>query len=180
MTERRTPVGQRSIYVYVPTNEMADRWKKLAKKSGMSISQYVLNIVENYIGDESMGASQGDLNKRLGELEGQNTHLRNENHKLSKRVESLDTLTDRYAEEIKELKNLQFQDEISFEGVREYEPKLIELLKERDVVKEHELLDLLHVDPGDAASVRAINHQLDNLFSYGLVKRIKGGLIWIR
>jgi len=180
MTEKRTPVKQRSIYVYVPTNEMADRWKRLAKKSGLSISQYVLNIVENHIGDESMAASQGDLDKRLGELEGQNSQLRSENLALSKRVKMLDVLTDRYEEDLKNLKKRQFQDESSFEGVRDYEPKLIKLLKERDIVKEHELLDLLHVDPGDAASVRAINQQLDNLFSYGLVKRSKGGLIWIR
>jgi len=79
MTEKRTPVKQRSIYVYVPTNKMAERWKRLAKKSGLSISQYVLNIVENHIGDESVSASQGDLDKRLGELEGQNSQLRNEN-----------------------------------------------------------------------------------------------------
>ncbi len=180
MTEKRTPVKQRSIYVYVPTNEMADRWKRLAKKSGLSISQYVLNIVENRIGDESMAASQGDLDKRLGELEGQNSQLRGENLALSKRVKMLDILTDRYEEDLKNLKKRQFQDESSFEGVREYEPKLIKLLKERDVVKEHELLDLLHVDNSDAASIRSINQQLDNLFSYGLVKRSKGGLIWIR
>jgi len=180
MTERRTPVKERSIYVYVPTNEMADRWKKLAKKSGLSISQYVLNIVENYIGDKSMAASQGDLNKRLGELEGQNSRLRGENLALAKRVKMLDDLTDRYEENLRNLKNRQFQDEGSFEGVREYEPKLIELLKEKGFVKERELLDLLHIDTSDAVSVRAINQQLDNLFSYGLVKRSKGGLIWIR
>lgn len=180
MTEKRTPVKQRSIYVYVPTNKMADRWKKLAKKSGMSISQYVLNIVENHIGDESMAASQVDLDKRLSELEGQNSRLRSENLALSKRVKSLDILTDRYEEDLKNLKKRQFQDESSFEGVREYEPKLIKLLKEKSLVKEHELLDLLHIDPGDATSIRSINQQLDNLFSYGLVKRSKGGLIWIR
>ncbi len=179
MTEKRTPVKERSIYVYLPTNKMTERWKKLAKKSGLSISQYVLNIVENYIGDESMDASKGDLNKRLSELEGQNTHLRNENHDLSKRVKSLDILTDQYEEDLKNLKNRQFQDE-GFDGVREFEPKLIKLLKEREIVKEHELLDLLHIDPGDAVAIRSINQQLDNLFSYGLVKRGKGGLIWIR
>jgi len=180
MTEKRTPVKQRSIYVYVPTNEMADRWKKLAKKSGMSISRYVLNIVENHIGDESVSASRESLDKRLGELEGQNIQLKNENLALSKRVKMLDILTDRYEEDLKNLKKHQFQDESSFEGVREYKPELIKLLKERDVVKEHELLDLLHIDTSDAVSVRAINQQLDNLFSYGLVKRSKGGLIWIR
>jgi len=159
---------------------MADRWKRLAKKSGLSISQYVLNIVENHIGDESMAASQGDLDRRLGELEGQNSQLRNENLALSKRVKMLDILTDRYEEDLKNLKKRQFQDEASFEGVREYEPKLIELLKEKGFVKDREILDLLHIDHGDAASVRAINQQLDNLFSYGLVRRSKGGLIWIR
>ena len=180
MTEKRTPVKQRSIYVYVPTNEMADRWKHLAKKSGLSISQYVLNIVENHIGDESMSASQEDLDRRLGELEGQNSQLRSENLALSKRVKMLDVLTDRYEEDLKNLKKRQFQDESSFEGVREYEPKLIKLLKERDVVKEHDLLDLLHIDSNDTASIRAINQQLDNLFAYNLIKRHKGGFIWLK
>jgi len=159
---------------------MAKRWKDMAKKSGLSISQYVLNIVENHIGDESVAASRESLDKRLGEMEGQNSQLRSENLALSKRVKMLDVLTDRYEEDLRNLKNRQFQDESSFEGVREYEPKLIKLLKERDVVKEHELLDLLHVDPGDAASIRSINQQLDNLFSYGLVRRSKGGLMWVR
>ncbi len=180
MTEKRTPVKQRSIYVYVPTNEMADRWKRLAKKSGLSISQYVQNIVENHIGDNSVVASREALDRRLGELEGQNSQLRSENIALAKRVKMLDVLTDRYEEDLRNLKNRQFQDESSFEGVREYEPKLIKLLKEKGFVKEHELLDLLHIDPSDTASIWAINQQLDNLFSYELVKRSKGGLMWIR
>jgi len=180
MTEKRTPVKQRAIYVYVPTNKIADRWKHLAKKSGLSISQYVQNIVENHIGDENMAASQEDLDRRLGELEGQNSQLRNENLALSKRVKMLDILTDRYEEDLRNSRNRQFQDEGSFEGVREYEPKLIKLLKEKGFVKDREMLDLLHIDSSDVASVRAINQQLDNLFSYGLVKRSKGGIIWIR
>jgi len=180
MTEKRTPVKQRSIYVYVPTNEMAERWKRLAKKAGLSISRYVLNIVENHIGDESVSASREALDKRLGELEEQNSQLRSENLALSKRVKMLDILTDRYEEDLRNLKNRQFQDESSFEGVREYEPKLIKLLKERDIVKEHDLLDLLHINSGDTASVRAINQQLDNLFAYNLIKRYKGGFIWLK
>lgn len=180
MTEKRTPVKERSIYVYVPTNEMAERWKRLAKKAGLSISAYIQNIVENHIGDDGTVASKGDLDKRLSELEGQNSRLRSENLALAKRVKMLDVLTDRYEEDLRNLKNRQFEDESSFEGIREYEPKLIKLLKEKDVVKEHELLDLLHIDPSDTVSIKAINQQLDNLFAYNLIKRYKGGYIWLK
>ncbi len=45
-------IKQRSIYVYLPSLEMVDDWKKRAKKGNVSISQFVIEHVANSLRQE--------------------------------------------------------------------------------------------------------------------------------
>ena len=45
-------IKQRAIYVYLPSHDMVEKWKNLAKKSGTSISKFVAEHVENSLRQE--------------------------------------------------------------------------------------------------------------------------------
>ena len=64
-------IKQRSIYVYLPSHDMVQRWKTLAKNSGTSISKFVAEHVENSLREEEAEyKSRGTLieeNRKLSE-----------------------------------------------------------------------------------------------------------------
>ena len=45
-------IRERSIYVYLPGTEMVKQWKKMANQSGMSISKFVIEHVNNSLHQE--------------------------------------------------------------------------------------------------------------------------------
>jgi predicted DNA-binding protein len=65
-------IKERAIYVYLPSVEMAERWKRRAEKAGVSISKFVIERVEDSIrreeGEEGY-LSRAELIKRLREAE---------------------------------------------------------------------------------------------------------------
>ena len=58
-------IKARSIYVYLPSEEMVDDWKEKAKSSGLSISKFVQEHVEksmNYENEDTF-VSRGELDQ---------------------------------------------------------------------------------------------------------------------
>jgi regulator of replication initiation timing len=146
----------------------------------LSISKFFSELVEDHITAKTIGSARKDLEQKIFALEDQNKQLRVENTKLSKQVDMLNVLTDRYEDEIKQLKHKNFLNNDTFNGVREYERKLIDLLKQKRNIKEHDILDLLHVSPNDSVTIKAINRQIETLLDYGVIKMYKGGYQWLR
>ena len=175
---KKTTSHKRRIVLYLPTKEIVDKWNKLAEKSAMTTSSFIQEIVRNHIENEGTMESQKAKDKLINELQEHNRQLRVENTELSKKVTMLDNLTDRYEQEIKQLKNQSFLDN-NFEGIREFNHRLIELLREKRNIKEHEIFDVMHIDPRDSETIKALNRQLDTLFEYNLVKKYKGGIQWL-
>jgi hypothetical protein len=108
-------IKERAIYVYLPSIEMAEEWKKRAEKAGVSISRFVIERVEDSIrreeGEEGY-LSRAELIKRLKEAEEEIKRLRSENNLLKKLVENLDS-------ELKRYRAKPFAEE-SFEGIRRH------------------------------------------------------------
>ena len=50
--DKTETIKQRAIYVYLPSIEMAEEWKKRAEKAGISISKFVIEHVENSLRQE--------------------------------------------------------------------------------------------------------------------------------
>ena len=178
-TSAKTTSHKRRISLYLPSNKDVDRWNKAASDKGLTTSSFIQNIVNNYFQSGNVLKSQKNLEKKLLETNNVVQQLRTENIKLSKQVNMLNILTDRYEEEIKNLKQKDFLAK-SFDGVREYERKLIDLLKQKRNIKEHEILDLLQVSPHDSVTVKVINKQIETLLDYGIIKMYKGGYQWLK
>lgn len=163
-------IKQRAIYVYLPSIETAKRWKRIADDEKISISKFVIEHVENSLNQEKEHAPRIKLIENLQRLKEENDELRKQNRMLSKVVDSLD-------EELRSFRLKPFLDPLS-DGIRQYEKELIEIFRKRKFLRNDDLLDVLNIDSKDTDSVKAINKQLDNLQSYGLITVVPGGWKW--
>ena len=164
-------IKKRAIYVYLSSLDRAQRWKSLAEKGGTSISKFVIDHVENSLGQEEGGYKPRiEFIKRVKELEDEVSGLRKE-----KRM--LEIVVDRLESELRHYRAQPFLEE-AFQGVRRYEKDLVELLQRKGMVRSDEILGQLGIDPSDSALIKAVNRQLENLEGYGLVKVVPGGWKW--
>jgi len=145
----------------------------------MSISRYISELLEDHINAEGTGTARKDLQKNLLSMEDQNKKLRAENVTLSQQIERMNRLVERYEDQLQQLKQGVWLQNGKFDGVREYEQRLIDLLREHKRIREEELLDLLHVSPTDANVTKAVLKQLGTLLDYGVIKMYKGCYQWL-
>ncbi|MEM2458947.1 MAG: hypothetical protein QXG66_01800 [Candidatus Bathyarchaeia archaeon] len=92
-------IKDRAVYVYLPSVEMVEDWRRRAEKAGVSISRFVVECVEDSIrreeGEEGY-LSRAELVKRLRSAEEKLKSLREENRLLKRLVENLDNELKRY------------------------------------------------------------------------------------
>jgi len=166
-------IKDRAIYVYLPSLEMVEDWKRRAEKAGVSVSKFVIERVEDSIrreeGEEGY-LSRAELVKRLRSAEEELKKLREENRLLKRLVENLDN-------ELKRYRAQPFLQE-AFEGVRRFDRDLIELLRRGGSYTEEEILAHLNIEPSDAELVKAVDRQLEALEAYGLVEYRGRGWRW--
>lgn len=166
-------IKDRAVYVYLPSLEMVEDWKRQAEKSGVSISKFVIERVEESIrreeGEESY-VSRAELVKRLRNAEEELKKLRDENRLLKRLAENLDN-------ELKRYRAQPFLEE-TFEGIRRFDKDLIELLRKGGSYTQENILSHLNIDPSDADLVNAVSKQLEALEAYGLVEYKGRGWRW--
>jgi hypothetical protein len=161
---------QRAIYVYPPT-KMAENWKKLADRSGSSISKFVIEHVEN-----SLGLAKDDYRSRSIVLE-ENRQLRDNLAEKEKRNHHLELLVEKLEEDLRVYRSRLFTD-ASYSGARTYDKQLISLLREPGAHDTNDILGGLKIKPSDTEVVKGISVQIENLESYGLLKNTGKGWVW--
>ena len=165
-------IKKRSIYVYLPSEDMTERWKQLADEQGTSISKFVAEHVENSLRqDESGYLSRSYLIE-------ENRKLRKSLDEKEKRIRHLDLLVEKLDEDLRRYRFQLFLSE-DFTGVRSYDKRLIEILREAGVHGKDEILLRLGIKPNEHEATKAISRQLENLRSYGLVKSTPRGWMWV-
>ncbi len=150
---------------------MSEKWKNIAKESGESISKFVIEHVENSLNRDVEGFSS-----RSTLLE-ENKHLRETLQDKDKRVEHLGLLVEKLEEDLRFYRSKMFTDS-EFTGVRSYDRKLIEILREPGTHSNEELLSRLRIKQNETEAIKAVSQQLENLEAYGLVKSTMKGWIW--
>ena len=177
MVVKTGQLTDRSIYVYLPTVELAKEWKSLAEKARISVSKFVIEHVENSLKQEqenkSSYTSRAELVKQLKEAEGEISKLKQDNKLLKMLSENLDR-------ELKRYRAKPFSDEkAAFKGIREYDRELIDLLRKQGRIDSDHVLKEIGVNPRDIDLVKAVNRQLRNLQAYGLVEPTPRGWKWL-
>ena len=166
-------IKERTVYVYLPSLEMIQDWRKRSEAAKTSLSRFVIDRVEDAIrrdeGEEGY-LSRLELVKRLKKVEEELKELANENRMLKKLVENQEIELRRYRSEPFLAKD--------FEGTRRYDQELIELLKSGKSYSSEEILARLGIDRGNVDLAKALNNQLELLEAYGLVAYSGRGWRW--
>lgn len=167
-------IRQRTVWVYVPTEDQRRKWEKLAGKAGLSLSRWMLNVVEEHVraGDDTTFGEKADLWKENVELREANKHLQEGKKMAQALVEKLEDEVHRYRAEL-------FLNGPDARRVRRYETDLIDILRSGGVWGSNELLEKLRIRPTDTQGVRAVNLQLENLVAYGLAEATPRGWRWM-
>jgi hypothetical protein len=164
------PDKSRYVYLYLPSADDKKRWEKLAIEAGVPLTKFVIEIVENALLEESEFKPRAEMVKELGSL-------RDEVRKLQDELRLKNIVIDKYESELKRYRSATFL-EGGFEGAREYNHELVELLKRKGVADSYKILEELGIDPREADLVKAVSSQLDNLEAYGLVESTPRGWRW--
>ncbi|MGA3191537.1 MAG: hypothetical protein ABSD73_03370 [Candidatus Bathyarchaeia archaeon] len=166
-------IKERTVYIYLPSLEMVNDWRKRSEAAKTSLSKFVIDRVEDSIrrdeGEEGY-LSRLELVKRLKTIEDEFNGLTKENRMLKKLVENQETELKRYRSEPFLVKD--------FEGTRQYDQELIELLKKGKSYSSEEILVRLGIDRANAELAKALSNQLEVLEAYGLVAYSGRGWRW--
>jgi chaperonin GroEL (HSP60 family) len=161
----KTPhIVKRTVNVYLPTYEMRIKWKDLAKKTGTSLSKFIIEHVENSIQQEK---DENKFNTRL-ELLKQLKNIKQENKNLRKQNKMMDTVIERLESELHK-KRIEPFIETEFKGTRTYSNELINLLREKKEIRKEELLDLLNIESTDLEIIKGLHQQIHDLEEYGII-----------
>ncbi|RLI76797.1 hypothetical protein DRP04_12305 [Archaeoglobales archaeon] len=166
-------IKKRTVYIYLPTEEMVEDWKKRAEKSGCSLSKFIIERVEDSIRKEEDGSylTRLELINRIKKLEDENRKLREENKTLKLALQNLEN-------ELRRYRARPFLEE-DFEGIRSFDRDLIELLRgAKRPVTDDEILAGLNIKPTEVELIKAISKQLERLEMYGLVEFTGRGWVW--
>jgi hypothetical protein len=167
---KKKELKQRAIYVYPPL-DMAEKWKNAAESASTSISKFVIEHVENSLNKEEEGfSSRSSLIEEV-------KHLRETLKEREKRVDHLEVLVERLEEDLRFYRSKMFTDE-GFTGVRQYDKKLIGILREPGYHTDDELLNRLRIKASETEAMKAVSRQIENLEAYGLVRQTGKGWVW--
>ena len=165
---------QRRVEIRVPDVATLEDWKAKAQEGGVPLSKFIYESVANWCrheyGDDSDERTRSDLTREISELMGKLGNLKED--QLLKR---------RYIRRIeKEIEQLRSEDFLTpkFEGIRQYNEKLIEVFKSHKKIRATELLSLLDLGPSDGKIIKSINVQLDSLESCGLITKTGDDFRW--
>lgn len=165
-------IKERRVDVYLDTIERKERWTQAAADEDESLSKFVQKCVEFTI--EKGGpdfAELGQRGKKIQELEQQVKELRKE-------VDQKDIVIEKLESDLKRYRMKPFLDD-GYEGLREYDRELIEILKGADRLTSEELVRRLGVDQTDQDIMRGVDAQLQQLESYELIAHTPHGWRWV-
>jgi hypothetical protein len=159
------------VDVYLPSLDMRERWKQAASEQGMSLSRLVVEYVEQQLHEDTVLAPRLEMQKQIDALEEENVELRRKrNH--------LEIVVDKLEEELQVYRTRPFLDD-QFQGVREFERRLIEVLKQHKSVRDEVLVREVGVRHSDVDGMKALQRQLLLLERFGVIKRSLEGWAWI-
>lgn len=164
-------INNRRVDVYVDTLERKKRWIEHADEADDSLSKFVQKCVEYALQQDGPDfAELGKESKRIQELEAEVRELNQDVKQKQAVIEKLET-------ELRQRRSTNFVAD-EFEGRRQYDEELIELIQGSQRITGDEILRRLDVDPMETEVVRGINAQLEQLERFGLVESTPQGWRW--
>jgi hypothetical protein len=165
------PDPKRYTYVYHPSEQHKEKWKKIAAKARTPLSRFIISTVDGVIDEAEEFQPRREV---MREVEA----LKKENKTLQDDLRQKSIVLERYEAELRRYRSQSFLEE-DYNGVRRYSKEIVEILKKRGHMDSYRLLEELGIDPREADLVKAVSKQLEELEGYGMVKAEAKGWRWI-
>lgn len=165
------PDRERYVWLYCKSIEDKQRYQALADKAKAPLSKFLLGVIEDALAARANEPSEPTTAKEIQLLRAENVKLRDD---LKLRGLLIDKLQD---------ENRRFQAERwtreNYEGIRDYDPVLIDLLKARGPIQPGRLFEALEIELGDSSRTEAVSRQLEALEISGLITLTTRGWKWL-
>ena len=171
-----TPVWKRRVDVYAQSLEMKQRWRDVAAEAGMTLSNYMMHMMELSLEQEVLGTDRQTL------LDS-NEILSERLHEAEDLVRALEALRDKQDKDLLAYRAQPFANQ-DFRGLRQLDRRLVELLKSRTsrgkqvTIPFDRLLHEMGVQPDEHKIIQALSAQLDAFVDYELVEYTNTGYRW--
>ena len=165
-------IKERRVDVYLDTLDRKERWTELAEEADESLSKFVQRCVEYAI--ERGGPDFAELGERSKQIQ----ELKEEVSELRKEVEQKNIVIEKLQSDLQRHRLEPFIED-DYEGVREYDRELIEILQGADRITGDELVRRLDIDPSESDLMQAVDRQLQQLEDYGLIDNTAKGWRWV-
>jgi len=170
--DKTDSINDRRVDVYLDSLERKAEWSESAEKAGMSLSKFVQACVQYALAQGGpdfleTGGSAEDLQKLQEELREKQTT-----------IEEKDVMIEKLKTELKRYRTQPFLED-DFEGQRQFDTELIEILQNTESIRADELLRRLDVDHQNIDLVQAVQGQLEQLERYELVEETVHGWRWV-
>src|SRR5438309_1364243 len=161
-------IKDRTIYVYPSSLGIVEEWRARAKKSNVTLSDFVVEHVANSLRQEEGEEGYKARAELIQEIRAKEDSIQ----KFSRENEVLRLALERVENELRRYRAEPFLQE-DFRGIRGYDRKLIELLKKGEAIDSDHILRTLKIDARDTPLVKAVDRQLQNLEAYGLAEKTR-------
>lgn len=169
--DKTESINDRRVDVYLDSLNQKAKWADLADEADLSLSQFVQHCVEYAL-------SQGGPDfVEAGSAAGEIQELRDELREKESTIEEKDMVIEKLRTEIKQYETQPFLED-DFEGQRQFDTELIDILQDAGSIRSKEILRRLDVDPQNTELIQAVQSQLDQLERYGLVEETVNGWQW--
>jgi hypothetical protein len=170
----KSELHSRTAYVYLKSPEEMQAWKVRARRGHMPLSKFIYEHVTDSLRQEVGEESYEPRIKLIGELRKKDEEIQ----KLARENEIVKLALERVENELRRYRAEPFLDE-GFQGIRKYDRKMIDLLRKGKPIQSDQLLRQLRITPKETDLVKAVSVQLENLQSYGLIRKTHHGWRWV-
>ncbi|OPY34209.1 MAG: hypothetical protein A4E32_00481 [Methanomassiliicoccales archaeon PtaU1.Bin124] len=166
-------IRQRKVDVYLPTTELLQQWKEAADSSGMPLSKYVLEVVEQHRqGVQKLSMSPFMLEEKANRLEKEVTDLRLR----------LETLQSAFRNQEVELTHLSGDFMKSKEGCVDIPMvrRMVQALRSapKEGLHYEDMWKVMKVNHNDADQMEKWSRAINFLLDVGLAAKSDDGMFW--
>lgn len=160
------------VYLYPETEEMKARWKAAADEKFMSLSKYLVYVIEDALEEDSQ-------NEEFNKVKFEMAQKMDENKKLKQEIIRLNKVLSQQEEEIRRFQNKSFLD-VDFDGARRMYFNLIDLLRNSEgPVPMEDIITGMNIEFNDSDSIKALSKQLEILNDANLIQYAGNAWRWV-
>lgn len=156
-------IKKRTVYLYVPTKEMLDEWKREAERHGLSLSRFLVEVIDDVIRRNPNGITpKEEIQTELGKVSSELASLRAEKEDLRSQLSQTEKQVAAYRESLLTLAETS-QDDVM---VRH----LVGLFGKRRVWRLDDVPAALGIDVTDGQAMGRLRTNIDYLRKVGLIE----------